>query len=746
MASEKMNGEATRQEQSSWQQRSQSHRTSGDNVCHNCKEPGHFSRECPNPRQSGGQTCHKCGETGHFARECPNNTGGQSCHKCGELGHFSRECPNKSGPGNDQLCHRCGGAGHFARDCSEQSTNRGSGCHRCGEEGHFARECPNVAADPSRPAPVTYIPEEIDDMDTPFKDAPHFGINFERYDNIPVKVSGLNEPNPVNSFEEANFGSQCMANVKRAGYLKPTPVQKYTFPIVQGGRDLMACAQTGSGKTVAYLLPTITNMIKRGLPSASRSPLVLILAPTRELVKQIYQEARKFSDGTPIRVNEVYGGVSVAYQSQCLEQGCHFLAATPGRLLDFISREKIYLDNIQCLILDEADRMLDMGFEHDVRRIVQQSNMTDKHQRQTLMFSATFPDEVQVLAADFLKTGYLFLAVGRVGGTNLDIEQRILQVNGNDKRDRLFDILNGSGLDRTLVFVELKRVADFLACLLSENNFPTTSISSDRSQREREEALRDFRIGRANVLVATSVAARGLDIPDVKHVVNYDLPQEVDEYVHRIGRTGRIGNSGKATSFFEQGRDEKIARSLVKILSDAFQEVPAWLEQAAEDAVGSGYGPKGGRFSSRDTREGGRGRQNGHQNSGVIRQNDPNSQFGSQAPDFNMQNGPSQASYSYSGDAGGSGTSYNTGRGETGPSYNTGAGTGPSYNTGRGGTGPSYNTGAGTGHSYNSGGSGSEPYSAGGGAGTSYNTSVGGAGQVYNICGGEAGNSDDDWD
>ncbi|KAK3743248.1 hypothetical protein QZH41_017049, partial [Actinostola sp. cb2023] len=397
---------------------------------------------------------------------------------------------------------------------------------------------------------------------------------------------------------------------------------------------------------VAYLLPTLTNIINKGLPSASRSPLVLCLAPTRELVIQIYKEARKFSDGTPIKVAVVYGGVSVAYQAQNLEQGCHFLAATPGRLQDFISRERVYLDNIKYLILDEADRMLDMGFEPAIRKIVEQSNMTEREHRQTLMFSATFPDEIQRLAGDFLRKDYLFLAVGRVGGTNLDIQQHVLQVNGNDKRDKLFDILNESGRDRTLVFVELKRVADFLACLLSENSFPTTSISSDRSQREREEALRDFRNGRAYVLVATSVAARGLDIPDVKHVVNYDMPQEIDEYVHRIGRTGRIGNQGKATSFYEQGRDEKLARSLVKVLSEACQDVPTWLEQAAEDAVGSSYGPKGGRFSARDHRERGGGRGRPDQSSPMSNfnmQSDPNSQFGSQAPVSNnsgVQNGP----------------------------------------------------------------------------------------------------------
>ncbi|XP_031556804.1 probable ATP-dependent RNA helicase vasa-like isoform X2 [Actinia tenebrosa] len=642
-----------------------------DMTCHNCKEPGHFSRECPNPRTQGGPKCHRCGESGHFARECPTSTGpsgDQLCHKCGEAGHFARDCTSSPSRGGDQLCHKCGEAGHFARECtSSPSRGGGSNCHRCGEAGHFARECTNAPSrdnachkcgeeghfarectalpsnnlDPSRPGPVTYIPQELpEDMDSLFEDMPHTGINFDKYDNIPVKASGhqgQDPPPPINTFDEVNFGSQTKANIRRAGFVKPTPVQKHAFPIAMSGLDLMACAQTGSGKTVAYLLPTLTSIINGGIPAASQSPLVICMAPTRELVVQIYKEAKKFADGTPVKVAVAYGGVSVAYQAQHLERGCHFLAATPGRLQDFVTRERVYLDGVKYLILDEADRMLDLGFGPAIRKLVEQCNMTPKEHRQTLMFSATFPNEIQLLAADFLKQDYIFLAVGCVGGTNLDIEQHILRVNGNDKRNKLFDILSESGTDRTLVFVELKRVADFLACLLSENNFPTTSISSDRSQQEREAALRDFRNGRANILVGTSVAARGLDIPDVKHVINYDLPQDVDEYVHRIGRTGRIGNKGKATSFFEDGRDEKLARSLVKVLSEAFQDVPGWLEQIAEDAIGSSYGPTGGRFTSKDHRQGrGRGRRRDDDQyinnamSNLNIQNDPISNFGSQ--------------------------------------------------------------------------------------------------------------------
>lgn len=521
-----------------------------------------------------------------------------------------------------------GETGFFARESPNQSPQRrergGHNGYKRGEAGHFAREYSNQEEEGGEPVkrmpPVTYIPPELPrDIDELFRDAPHSGLNFEKYDSIPVIVTGKDKPPPIETFEQAGILDQCATNIRRAQFTKPTPIQKYAIPITLAGRDLMACAQTGSGKTVAYLVPVLTGMIKRGLldsgsylSGGAQSPAALCLAPTRELAVQIHKEVCKFAYDTVVKAKVCYGGVSVQHQLDKIQRGCHFLIATPGRLIDFVERSRISLANVQYLILDEADRMLDMGFEGDVRKIVEKLGMPDKMSRQTLMFSATFPDEIQRLAADFLKESYLFVAVGTVGGSNLDISQTVISVAGDDKQEKLFDILLHSGTDRTLIFVELKRVADFLACLLSQNKFPTTSISGDRTQQEREAALLDFRTGRAPVLVATSVAARGLDIADVKHVINYDLPQDIDEYVHRIGRTGRIGNKGKATSFFQPDRDEKLARSLVKVLSQAYQEVPEWLEQVAEEAVGSSYGPAGGRFASKDRRERDRPRGSAH--------------------------------------------------------------------------------------------------------------------------------------
>jgi probable ATP-dependent RNA helicase DDX4 len=248
-----------------------------------------------------------------------------------------------------------------------------------------------------------------------------------------------------------------------------------------------------------------------------------------------------------------------------VEQGCHLLVATPGRLIDFVGRGKIGFESVRYLVLDEADRMLDMGFEPEIRRIVETMGMPARTERQTLMFSATFPKPIQELAQDFLND-YIFLTVGRVGGTSADIEQHVLQLGEYRKRDKLVELLTAEGMNRTLVFVETKRNADFLASFLSQSGFPTTSIHGDRLQREREEALSDFKSGQAPILVATAVAARGLDIAGVKHVINYDMPSSADEYVHRIGRTGRIGNKGMATSFFDVNRDSGIAREIATIL------------------------------------------------------------------------------------------------------------------------------------------------------------------------------------
>ena len=345
------------------------------------------------------------------------------------------------------------------------------------------------------------------------------------------------------------------------------------------------------------------------------------MAPTRELVSQIHDEARKFCYRSWVRPAVVYGGADINQQLRQIERGCDLLSATPGRLVDLLERGRISLANIRYLVLDEADRMLDMGFEPQIRRIVQGEDMPGVQDRQTLMFSATFPRDIQMLARDFMKD-YVFLSVGRVGSTSENITQKIEYVEDNDKRSVLLDLLSAqaeTGL--TLVFVETKRMADMLSDFLYQNQIAATSIHGDRSQREREMALQTFRTGRTPVLVATAVAARGLDIPNVTHVINYDLPSDIDDYVHRIGRTGRAGNVGISTAFFNRG-NKNIVRDLIELLREANQEIPQWLETVAhESSFGGGSfrgrgrgGGRGRSASNRDYRSGGGG--GGHSSGG----------------------------------------------------------------------------------------------------------------------------------
>ncbi|KAG9510726.1 ATP-dependent RNA helicase DDX3Y, partial [Fragariocoptes setiger] len=421
----------------------------------------------------------------------------------------------------------------------------------------------------------------------------HTGINFSKYEDIPVEATGVDCPPNVESFDELRITEAIRNNIALCGYDKPTPVQKHAMPIIMARRDLMACAQTGSGKTAAFLLPILNQIMEIGpspnFPTRGRPcyPMGLVLAPTRELASQIYEEAAKFSYRSVLRPVVVYGGANPMNQMEDIRAGCHLLVATPGRLVDMIDRGRVALDNVKCLVLDEADRMLDMGFEPQIRRIIQSPEMPPVGQRQTLMFSATFPKKVQELARNFLEN-YIFLAVGRVGSTSENITQKVFLVEESEKRSFLLDLLNGSGFNQagpdslTLIFVETKKGADSLESYLHRYDYPVTSIHGDRSQGEREDALAAFRSGQCPILVATAVAARGLDIPNVKHVINYDLPTDIEEYVHRIGRTGRVGNLGLATSLFND-KNRNLAPDLLELLSESKQDAPEWLMNISRD-------------------------------------------------------------------------------------------------------------------------------------------------------------------
>ncbi|GLV43348.1 vasa [Carabus blaptoides fortunei] len=455
---------------------------------------------------------------------------------------------------------------------------------------------------PEKPREI-YVPADpTEDESEMFGTSITSGINFDKYDNIPVEVTGDNVLPAINSFAEANLRQILLDNIKKSGYNRPTPIQKIALPIILAGRDVMACAQTGSGKTAAFLLPIINSLLadKTDLivTEGHCEPQVVIVSPTRELAIQIGAEARKFAHDSVIKTVVTYGGTAVQHQISQIMNGCHILVATPGRMNDFVERNRITFSSVRYVVLDEADRMLDMGFLPDIERVMGHETMVPTTERQTLMFSATFPEEIQRLASRFLND-YLFITVGIVGGACSDVQQVFHEVDKFAKRQKLLSLLTEEGTQRTLVFVETRRNADFIATYLSENSVRTTSIHGDRLQREREEALRDFKSGNRDILVATDVAARGLDIKDVKHVINYDLPKSIDEYVHRIGRTGRVGNRGKATSFYDESRDGPLAGNLVRILRQANQTIPDWLERAA---AGGGGSYSSGRFGGRDVR------------------------------------------------------------------------------------------------------------------------------------------------
>jgi ATP-dependent RNA helicase DDX3X len=381
----------------------------------------------------------------------------------------------------------------------------------------------------------------------------------------------------------------------------------------------------------------------------------LILAPTRELASQIWEESRKFSYRSWVRSCVVYGGADIGQQLRTIDRGCDMLTATPGRLVDLIERGRVSLANVQYLVLDEADRMLDMGFEPQIRRLVEKEDMPGVNERHTLMFSATFPRDIQHLARDFLRD-YIFLSVGRVGSTSENITQKIEYVEDEDKRSVLLDILHAQpkgDMGLTLIFVETKRMADTLSDFLLSQNFPATSIHGDRTQRERERALDMFRSGRCPVMVATAVAARGLDIPNVTHVISYDLPTDIDDYVHRIGRTGRAGNTGIATAFLNRG-NKGVVRDLLELLKEANQDIPGWLETLArEGSYGSGGSGRGR----------GRGR-GGHQSGGRDIRKSSNNSWGNSGSSYGGGGyGGGAGGYGGGGYGGNSGGSYGGGYG-----------------------------------------------------------------------------------
>ena len=451
----------------------------------------------------------------------------------------------------------------------------------------------------------------------------------QEYDKLEVEVTGEKIPKQkFDNFYDIDLGQELDENILKAGYYHPMPVQKATIPIVLNGRDLMSCAQTGSGKTAAFLFPIISNILRDPPIPRQKSfsskvtifPIALILAPTRELGQQIYDEAVKFSENTPLRSVCVYGGQEPYHQIQEMGKGCEILVATPGRLLHFLERRIVSLSSIRYLVLDEADRMLDMGFEPQIRDICNNEEMPRIGERQTLMFSATFPKQIQKLAQDFLDD-YIFITIGKAGSTCDTIDQRIIWVEEHLKNDAILDVLDEykeDGLIKGVIFVETKRGADILEDHLYRHGYKVDSIHGDRSQSDRDYSLKRFKDNIIQLLVATDVASRGLDIPDIDFVINYDMPKDIESYVHRIGRTGRAGKKGVSISFLNRNTQGMIPQ-LVPLLEESGQEIPNWfddilyemhqakLAKRREQQQQKGMKRGGYRFGGRDRRYDNRG-------------------------------------------------------------------------------------------------------------------------------------------
>lgn len=368
------------------------------------------------------------------------------------------------------------------------------------------------------------------------------------------------------TFQSLNLNASLLGMVKRADYTAPTPIQSRTIPHILDGRDIVGCAQTGTGKTAAFVLPII-QMLESN--PDKRSIRVLVLAPTRELAAQIDEEFDKFSQRSRLSHAVIFGGVGQQPQVDAIRRGVDILVATPGRLLDLMNQRIVRLKRIEFLVLDEADRMLDMGFIHDVKRII--STLPDK--RQTLLFSATMPQAIQDLSRSILIKP-VKVEVDPQATTVDKVAQSVFFVERTDKRKLLKKILADSAAERVLIFTRTKHRANNLARQLTHARFPAEAIHGDKSQGARMRALANFKSGRAAILVATDIAARGLDIDAVTHVINFDLPNIPESYVHRIGRTARAGAHGIAYSFCdvdERGmlKDiEKLIRQRIPVVSD----------------------------------------------------------------------------------------------------------------------------------------------------------------------------------
>lgn len=393
------------------------------------------------------------------------------------------------------------------------------------------------------------------------------------------------------SFDQLGLIAPLLKAIKTEGYTTPTPIQQQSIPIVLEGRDLLGCAQTGTGKTAAFAIPMLQLLSENNLNAKGYKHIrALILTPTRELAVQIEESFAAYGRHTGLKQEVIFGGVSQHAQTIALRNGTDILIATPGRLLDLMNQGYIHLDHLEIFVLDEADRMLDMGFINDVKKVIREL----PKEKQTLFFSATMPPQIAQLADSLLQNPEK-VEVTPVSSTAEKVEQAIYFVHKNDKLKLLVHILENSNIKRTLVFTRTKHGADRISRDLNKAKLRSDAIHGNKTQTARQRALTDFKSGKLRVLVATDIAARGIDVDALTHVINFDLPNVPETYVHRIGRTGRAGSEGIALSFCDQEETAYLkdikkltAQSIPVVEEHPFKMIPEMNQRPAFPAKKSG--------------------------------------------------------------------------------------------------------------------------------------------------------------
>ncbi|CAM9567481.1 unnamed protein product, partial [Phaeothamnion confervicola] len=398
--------------------------------------------------------------------------------------------------------------------------------------------------------------------------------------DLEIKIRGKGCPPPVDTWEQCGLAEKILQVIRRHGFAAPFPIQRQAMPAIMSGRDVIGVAKTGSGKTLAFLLPMLRHIKDQPPLGDGEGPVGLIMAPARELAVQIYNEGRRFAKALGMRITAIYGGAGVAEQIAELKRGADIVVCTPGRMIDILTMQAgklVSLERVSFVVMDEADRMFDMGFEPQIRMIMQNV----RPDRQTVLFSATFPQKVEQLAKKVLKMPLEIIVGGRSVASG-DITQYVEVRDEDDKYMRLLQLL-GLWYERgnVLVFVDTQQKCDSLFADLTRSGYPALSLHGGKEQDDREQTISDFKSKARTLMVATSVAGRGLDVPDLVCVINYSCPNHLEDYVHRVGRTGRAGRKGTAYTFISP-EEEQHAPTLIKALTQSKQDVPKELQDMSE--------------------------------------------------------------------------------------------------------------------------------------------------------------------